>query len=213
MRAPQHDDLLAPLGPTMSTDARSRAEADRRPVIVASGRFNREKGFRELLHAMAFVTTPAHLVLIGDGHDRAHLEHQASQTTGGHRITFTGWLVADERDRWLDRALLVAVPSMWPEPFGIVGLEGMAAGKPVVAFDVGGIDTWLAHERTGLLVAPGDIVAFARALSGLLADRAHAERLGAAGREVAATRFALDLHVESLLGHYRRVIDASATTR
>ena len=209
-----HDDLLAPMfSAPAATDARSRAELDRRPIVVASGRFNREKGFRTLLDALILVKPPIHLVLIGDGHDRAHLEKQASQTPGGHRITFTGWLDATDRDRWLTRAVAVAVPSEWPEPFGIVGLEAMAAGKPVVASDVGGIREWLTHEQTGLLAPPGDLVAFAQGLNTLLTDPARAAAMGARGREAAETRFALDLHIEAVLGHYRRVIDAATTTR
>lgn len=209
-----HDDLLAPIVTAApATDARTRAELDRRPVLVVIGRLNREKGFRTLLELIGMVRPAVHLVIIGDGHDRAHLEKQASHATGGHRITFTGWLDANDRDRWINRAVAVLVPSMWPEPFGIVGLEAMSAGKPVVAFRVGGIPAWLTHEETGLLVAPGDHVGFANAVSALLADRALAERLGARGRVVAAERFGLQMHLDDLLGHYRRVIDAAATTR
>lgn len=178
--------------------AKSDPWADRRPIVVAMGRLNREKGFRFLLDAVAGVSTPCHFVIIGDGHDRPALERRASQSSGGHRITFTGWLEADERDRWLRRARLVVVPSLWPEPFGIVGLEAMVAGLPVVAFDSGGISSWLEDGVTGLLIRPGDREELARQLSRLIADRERLASFGEAGRARASARFALVDHVRAL---------------
>jgi glycosyltransferase involved in cell wall biosynthesis len=206
----QPDDLLAPsVTMVAATDARTRAELDRRPVIVASGRLNQEKGFRVLLDSMNFVKQPVHLIIIGDGHDRPALEKQASQTTGGHRITFTGWLDPMDRDHWLSKAVLTVVPSMWPEPFGIVGLESMAAGKPVIGFAVGGIPEWLQDGVNGKLVAAGDIVGLARAIDALLSDPGSVETMGRRGRQLAENDFNLDAHLDALISHYRRVIDAA----
>jgi phosphatidylinositol alpha-mannosyltransferase len=89
------------------------------------------------------------------------------------------------RDRLLARADVLAVPSLRSESFGIVLLEGMAAGLPVVATSVGGYPDLLPPEA-GRLVPPGDADALADALRALLADDAARERMGAAGRRLAA---------------------------
>ncbi|MFP5225098.1 MAG: glycosyltransferase family 4 protein [Actinomycetota bacterium] len=176
---------------------------DRRPVVLAMGRLTREKGFRYLLDAVGGVGTRCHFVIVGDGHDRAALEKRAKNASGGHRITFTGWLGSVERDRWLRKAKLVVVPSMWPEPFGIVGLEAMAAGKPVLAFDSGGISEWLTDGVTGVLVQPGDREELARRMSRLIADPERLEELGGAGQRLVAERFSLIEHVRTIEELYR----------
>jgi len=180
-------------------------ETDRRPVVFTSGRLNKEKGFLEVIDALELTRRPVNLVIVGDGHSRAAIERRASIAGGGHRITFTGWLPAAQAAGWRQRALIVAVPSMWPEPFGIVGLEAMAAGKPVVAFDSGGIREWLADGETGRLVPAGDVSAFAAALRGLLDDDAMRERMGRAARARAESDFALGPHVRRVLALYEEV--------
>lgn len=75
------------------------------------------------------------------------------------------------------------VPSRWPEPFGTVALEAMAAGVPVVVSKVGGLRDLVVDEVTGILVPPGDSVALRRAMGRLLSDQALRQRLGGAGRE------------------------------
>jgi glycosyltransferase involved in cell wall biosynthesis len=180
-------------------------DQDSRPVVLASGRLNREKGFDRLIDAMEHVRIPSHVVIAGAGHARAALERKVRGMGARHRVTFTGWMDASVLAAWRARAAVVAVPSMWPEPFGIVGLEAMAAGKPVVAFDVGGIGEWLVDGETGRLVPPGDARAMADAISGLLDDEASRERMGANARAHAEASFGLAAHVERVLGLYREV--------
>ncbi|MFA5891167.1 MAG: glycosyltransferase family 4 protein [Actinomycetota bacterium] len=188
--------------PTPSLDPR---DDDPRPVILASGRLNKEKGFRQLIEAVARVRTAAHLVIAGSGHERDALEKRARSVYGPHRITFTGWLSPEALEGWRARAAVIAVPSMWPEPFGIVGLEAMAAGRAVVAFDSGGIREWLTDDLNGRLVPTGDVRGFARALEELLGDESARARMGAAGRARAETEFSLAAHVEKLTTLYRAV--------
>jgi len=79
--------------------------------------------------------------------------------------------------------LLGLVPSIWPEAFGIVVIEAMASGRPVIASRIGGIPDLVRDEVTGLLVQNGDAEALAAAMIRLLADRELASRLGAAALE------------------------------
>jgi len=98
----------------------------------------------------------------------------------------------------LTDAAVLAVPSVWPEPFGLVGLEAAARGVPAVAFDTGGIRQWLHHDVSGLLVPPaGGFRAMATALATILDDRALRDRLSR-GAIAAATAMSLDAHADAL---------------
>jgi glycosyltransferase involved in cell wall biosynthesis len=91
------------------------------------------------------------LLLMGDGPQRAAWEQRAADR--GVPCTSLGWLNGDDRWTALRQATLLALPSSWPEPFGLVGLEAAALGVPAVAFDVGGIREWLRPGVNGLLAA------------------------------------------------------------
>jgi glycosyltransferase involved in cell wall biosynthesis len=93
-----------------------------------------------------------------------------------------GWSTFEEALGFYAQATIVAVPSIWEEPFGLVAVEGMAAGRPVVASAVGGLRDIIADGETGLLVPPGDVEALAHALETLLDNPARCTAMGAAGR-------------------------------
>ncbi|MGA2164548.1 MAG: glycosyltransferase, partial [Solirubrobacteraceae bacterium] len=95
------------------------------------------------------------------------------------------------------------IPSLWPEPFGLVGIEALAAGRPVVASLTGGIPDWLQDGVTGIGVRPGDVRGLALALDELLADPERQRAIGAAGGEMVAIRFSPERHVETLIEGYR----------
>jgi glycosyltransferase involved in cell wall biosynthesis len=84
------------------------------------------------------------------------------------------------------RCLFTVAPSVWPEPFGLVALETAAAGKPVVASDIGGLRDIVADGETGLLVPPGDSAALGAAMAQLAADPDLRARMGAAAARRAA---------------------------
>ncbi|MBI4577680.1 MAG: glycosyltransferase [Planctomycetes bacterium] len=181
------------LGNAVDTGLFERAAVDREgarlalglpvegPVVAAVGRMSREKGHQVLLAALARLNggrTAARLVLAGDGPDRAALETQARGLGLGGRVVFLG--ATDEVPRVLAAADVVAHPSHY-EGFGLVLLEAMAAGRPVVASRVGGIPEVVEEGRTGLLVPPGDPEAMALALGRVLDDPGLARRMGEAG--------------------------------
>ena len=144
-------------------------------LIFCAARLRHEKGVHLLVEALA--TLPrARLVVAGDGPERASLEALADRNGLAGRVTFTGWIGPVEMARHMAQAAVVAVPSIWPEPFGMVGIEAMAYGRPVVAFDVGGIREWLLPGETGLLVPPVDVTGLRRSLTKLIDDRELAAR-------------------------------------
>ena len=192
--------LMAPYFPTMAACSGS-GHAERRRVVFA-GRFVRLKGIDVLIEAAR--TVEAEFVLCGDGRELDAMRAFARERGVEHRVRFTGWLGAADLAQQLADASVVAVPSTWPEPFGLGGIEGFAAGRPAVASATGGITDWLDHGESGLAVAPGDAVGLAAALGELLDDPVRQEQMGGVGRERAAARFSAERHVAVLLGGYER---------
>jgi glycosyltransferase involved in cell wall biosynthesis len=174
--------------------------AGRRRVVFA-GRIVAPKGVRVLIRAAREVD--AEFVICGDGWRLQEMRRLAQRLGIGERVRFTGWLGGDALARELAEASIVALPSVWPEPFGLVGIEAFAVGRPVVASSTGGIVDWLQDGVNGLAVEPGDSDALARALSELLADPARQQEMGEAGRAMASERYSPERHVAALLEAYR----------
>ena len=128
--------------------------------LLFLGRMDYLKGGRVLCaslpHVCAALNRPVLVTFAGDGPDRKVWEKQAARLQTLHdnlRIEFTGWVSPQRRDELLQRCHLLVVPSLWPEPFGLVGLEASSHGVPAVAFDVGGIKEWLWHGTNGFLAS------------------------------------------------------------
>jgi phosphatidyl-myo-inositol dimannoside synthase len=163
-----------------------------RPTILTIARIEeRYKGHDTMIRALPLVLAKvpdARWVVIGDGSLRPGLEQLAASHGVGAAVRFLGAVDDAERNAWLRRAQLLAMPSRLPagefagEGFGIVYLEAGAYGKPVVAGNVGGALDAVSDGETGLLVDPRDPLALAEAIAMLLLDRELAARLGAAGR-------------------------------
>lgn len=168
--------------------------------VVFAGRVVRPKGAQVLLRAAS--TLDAELVICGDGRDLDSLRSLADRLDMRERVSFKGWLTPEALAAELAEACVVAIPSVWPEPFGLVGIEAFTLGTPVVASATGGIGDWLEHGVSGLAVAPADVSALAAALSELLADPQRARAMGAAGRESVASRFTPERHVSALLAAF-----------
>ena len=114
-------------------------------------------------------------------------------------MTAVGWLNGDQRWAALREATLLALPSSWPEPFGLVGLEAAALGIPAVAFDVGGVREWLRVGINGYL-APGNPPRAAGLADALVEALTDADELRAMGaRAVGVAReMSLDRHLDCL---------------
>jgi glycosyltransferase involved in cell wall biosynthesis len=189
---------IVPLFPTMPA-AEGTGHADRRRVVFA-GRLIRSKGVEVLIRAAGDLD--AELVICGDGRERKALEGLAGSTGVLARVRFTGWLDPTGLAAELADASVVAIPSLWPEPFGLVGIEAFAAGRPVVASGTGGVGDWLDDGVSGLSVPPGDVRRLAGALAQMLSDPERQAAMGGAGRAVVAERFTAARHVQALLAAY-----------
>jgi glycosyltransferase involved in cell wall biosynthesis len=178
-----------------------QAEHDDARRVIFAGRTIAAKGVGVLIKASASVA--AEFVICGDGRALERTRGLARRLGVSDRVRFAGWLSPQKLGAELAAASVLALPSVWPEPFGIVGIEAHAAGKPVVASATGGVGDWLQHEVNGLMVAPGDSTELADALEQLLADPERRTAMGAAGKRSVAASFTAQRHVEVLTESYR----------
>jgi phosphatidyl-myo-inositol dimannoside synthase len=161
--------------------------ADRPTVLTIAQARDRYKGHDVLIEALADVrwrVPDVEWVVIGDGPLRPELEQRAQARGLGRTARFLGQVCDDERNEWLRRANVLAMPSrLHGEGFGIVLFEAAAYGKPVVAGNVGGSCEAVQHGVTGLLVDPTDPAAVGGAITSLLLDADRARLLGAQAAE------------------------------
>lgn len=169
--------------------------------VLFLARMTRLKGGDVLIRAVAraqdSIGRSIPLTMGGDGPQRAEWEELAR--TLGVAVRFPGWVDTDERLRLFREASLLAVPSVWPEPFGLVGLEAGSQGVPAVAFDVGGIGEWLSDGVNGRLVRgdPPRVSALAEVLAWAASNPETIAAMRPAAR-AAAARMSLDAHVVRL---------------
>lgn len=154
------------------------------PRLVAAGQLLRGKGFGAAIEALRYMPEAVTLTIAGDGPMRAELEQMAAREAPG-RVRFLGYVPPSRLGEVYDSASVVVVPSHWPEPFGMVGIEAMRRARPVVGAGHGGIPEWLIEGESGLLFNPGDARDLARAARALLADPEAGER----ARATALARF------------------------
>lgn len=147
----------------------------REPFVLYFGDVAEDKGAANLIAAHRELEDPPPLVLIG----RRSLEGLAAMPG----IVAPGPLPHSLAIEALRRSMFSTAPSIWAEPFGIVALEAAAAGKPIVASDIGGLRDIVADGETGLLVGAGDRAALRGALGRMCGDAALRERMGAAAAE------------------------------
>jgi glycosyltransferase involved in cell wall biosynthesis len=190
---------IVPYFPTLEAGAASGHERRRR--VVFAGRIVPSKGAGTLIRAVRGLE--AELVVCGDGWQLPSLRRLARRVGVEDRVRFRGWLAPAELAREFAEASVVVVPSLWPEPFGLVGIEAFAAGRPVIASATGGIPEWLQDGVSGRLVPAGDVRALSSALSEMLADPERQRTMGEAGRASVAERYTSAHHVAAVTEAYR----------
>ncbi len=179
----------------------------REPIVLFVGRITPHKGLKYLLRAMAIVGQPARLIVAGDGYDMANMRRLTAALGIADRTEYVGVIGRAEVDALYRRASVLVVPSVWPEPWGLIGPESMASGLPVVAFRSGGIPEWLVDGVTGFLVEPRDVGGLASRIDQLVGDPELVRRFGSAGRAAAQARFTVQVHADALVDVFHQAID------
>jgi phosphatidyl-myo-inositol alpha-mannosyltransferase len=160
-------------------------ERDRRHVLYL-GRLEPRKGVEFLVRAMVAVQRQhpnVRLIIAGDGPDHERLTRLSGEL--GVDVRFAGGIQETELPAFFQAADIVCSPALGGESFGIVLLEAMAAGRPVVASRIEGYEELVGNRGCARLVPPGDVAALAAQLAALLADPDACARLGRAGRALA----------------------------
>jgi glycogen(starch) synthase len=191
-------------------------------TVLFLGRLERRKGALDLLKAIPMVLSAVpktRFLLIG--RDRAHCpggrthqEYADDEFPAGIRrqITFAGTLDDEEVTRHMQTADLFVAPSLY-ESFGLVFLEAMRWGTPVVGTRAGGIPEIIKHGESGLLVPPGDPAELAAAIVSLLNDREARRRLGESGRRRVEEEFSARTMAMRTLDFYSSVVSSYAIHR
>ncbi|SPF56415.1 Glycosyltransferase [Candidatus Sulfopaludibacter sp. SbA4] len=194
------EDGVDTLPPVVRMPLREMAPIPRENRILYVGQLIRGKGVDLLLRALPYLRSDYELTIVGTGNARAKLERICRDRGFGKRVRFAGWVNPDGLGEYYRGAKIVVVPSRWPEPFGMIGLEAMHYGRPVVAFNVGGIPDWLEHGVTGLLVPEQDVRAMAAALDQLLTDPDRCAQLGRQAQARVRERFNFENYLDRLEG-------------
>ncbi len=173
--------------------------------VLFAGRVMPSKGARSLVRAIASIEENRKPVLriAGDGPDLDATLGEADYR--GVRVEPLGRLSTPKMRAAYDAASLVAVPSLWAEPYGLVGIEAFARGRPVVAYGVGGIPEWIASSSGGgIAVAREDEASLAREIVSML-DRSR-WATASQGAFAASQQYRLGAHVDALRAIYRGAV-------
>lgn len=176
--------------------------------LIFAGRMTSLKGGQFLLDALPQAAQQLgrklHVTLAGDGPDRSDWETTTKKLASADiSIEFCGWLPAAALQYQLSRSHLLVYPSVWPEPFGLSGLEAGCFGVPSVAFAVGGIPEWLHDGVNGHLALPANATSLAAAIVRSLQEPEHYEKLRA-GALSQSQQYQLQPHLTQLLQIFER---------
>lgn len=175
---------------------------DGHPTVFFLGRHEERKGLDVLLDAVTGLPRDVRVWIAGDGPDTERL---ARRTSGDPRIEWLGRISDAEKASRLRGASVYCAPSLRGESFGVVLLEAMAAGTPIVASDLAGYRRVARPGRDAVLTPPGDAAALGAALTSVLADADRSAALVASGRE-RAEEFSMDRLAARYVELYQRVL-------
>ena len=182
--------------------------------ILFAGRMDYVKGGILLLDAAQRIrrelNRPLRMVFAGDGPDRQRWESRAAAIAKEDpkvAVEFAGWCDEARLGILMGGSKLLVVPSVWPEPFGSVGMAAARLGVPAAAFSVGGIPQWLHDGVNGHLASasPPTAAGLAGAVVACLRDSQHYEALSRGARQMAA-HFTMERHLPDLMRVFERVM-------
>jgi len=168
------------------------------PHVLYVGQLIRGKGVDLLLKALHRLTCDFTATIVGTGNAEPGLRALCTELCLDSKVDFRGWIPNDALGSVYSTARVVVVPSRWPEPFGMIGLEAMHHGRPIVAFGVGGIPDWLDHGINGLAAPEQDVEALAAAIETILTDTRLAVQMGETGLQRIRSQYAFDRYLSDL---------------
>ncbi len=181
---------------------------DHEKLVLYVGRLVPQKGVEYLIRAMPRISwrfPESKFVIVGEGWMRGHLEWLADQSGQRWRTNFTGFISDEDLIALTKGADVMVVPSVY-EPFGIVALEGMAAGVPVVASQVGGLAEVVEHDKTGVWAYPRSPDSIAWGVERVLSDTGYRDWLVKNATEAVKSRFSWEAVAKQTVEVYKRVL-------
>jgi len=172
--------------------------------ILFVGRLNNQKGLEHLLRALPEMKNVSVVDVVGDGPSRQTFETLASDAGVSAKLRWHGQLKQPELAALYQKASALVVPST-DEGLGMVAIEALLCETPVIAFDSGGLRDIVQHDKTGVMVSPGDRKGLAAAVDGVLENDARARDLGKAGRLYALATFAPESAARKYADIYRQL--------
>ena len=204
-------------------EARETLEiAEDAKVVLYIGRFDKRKGIETLVRSVAqsqWRDDDRLQLIIGGGFRPGHSDGNERDRIGAiveelgltEKTHFPGMVKAQELPFYYAAANVCVVPSHY-EPFGLVAIEAMASGTPVIASDVGGLQFTVKQRETGLLAPPKNVAVFAQAIDQILANPQWAEELGAKAKKRVAAKFSWDVVAAELSTLYHSLIAESSVS-
>ncbi len=135
--------------------------------VLFAGRLESYKGTHILLESLRYLPPDIRIIIAGVGPEEARLK---AMVRGDDRVAFLGFVPGDELWRLMAQATVVVVPSIWAEPYGLVALEAMCQGTPVIVANSGGLPEIVGGSKGGIIVPPGDAKALAKAINKIIGD-------------------------------------------
>jgi len=180
-------------------------------LILFVGRFERRKGIQLLLNSLSFLKTPVNLVIIGPHLNDEYSEEVISQIKAEnkkekHTIDYLGSVNLDDLVKWLQKASIFVCPSL-SESFGIVNVEAMSCGTPVIASNIEGIRDIIESDKNGILVPSNDPIKLAEAIQHLLDNEYIRIKFGIEGRKKVEKEFSWDVIAIKLCKIFENSLD------
>lgn len=188
-----------------------RRSAD--PGVFYCGRLDIEKGVDCLIRAFAVAAADApraKLRIAGRGPERARLEALARDVGAARNIEFLGWIEPESVERELSSAWLLVAPSLWAEPLGLVALEAIVRGVPVLASVSGGFAETVEEGVTGMLVPNGDIEALANRIRGVITEERFARGVSPDAVGAVGARHDMGAHITRMQAIFREAVAAAS---
>lgn len=173
------------------------------PQILFVGRLEAEKGLSYLLKALAAVPHPFRLLVAGEGSQQDAYKAQATDLGIADKVDFLGWVSSARMEQIYKQITCLVFPSIWPEPFGMVGIEAYSNSRAVIAFDVGGVSDWLTDGENGYLVPPQDVKRLTERIEKLITNPELATEMGRKGYESVNKTYRAEMHLEKLLNIFK----------
>jgi glycosyltransferase involved in cell wall biosynthesis len=175
------------------------------PYVLFVGRFREYKGVGDFIECVARLSNGVRGVMIGDvTPETSESVYKKAEALGCRgRLELRAWTSRPDIRDAIAHASLTVFPSIWDEPFGLVGLESQTLGVPVVAYDTGGIRDWLIDGVTGYCVPTRDVAGLATAAERVLQNPDVRAEMAVNGMQQTTSRFTRAGHLSRLLARYQ----------